>query len=252
MMPLAEISFTGLLLGGIGYAGSLALFFFKKTDWADILLCVAFIVHTVSQISRGWFIGIFTPHALVEGVFFLPWCLAFFTMSLRFTRNDLRLIYRILYLLLLSLTFALLYPKGVVPPSPLSQTVFSSLFFIFEVMGHACFLLAGWFAFWFLRDREETGLSESFLIWGFISYSIAQVTGAIWCYQGWSTLFNWSERHLQSAALWCWYAAYLHMRFLSSVDLKKRAWFSIAGAIFVVLFSYGSHLREINMPRLGG
>lgn len=251
-MPLAEISFTGLYLGVIGYAGSLALYFFKKTDWADILLCVAFISHTVSQISRGWFIGIFTPHALVEGVFFLPWCLAFFTVGLRFIRHDLWLVYSIQYLLLPSLTFALLYPKGVFSPSPLSQTVFSPLFFVFEVMGHACFILGAWFAFWFLRDRGEANLYESFLIWGFIFYSIAQVVGAIWCYQGWSTLFNWSERHLQSAALWCYYAAYLHMRFLSSMDLKKRAWFSLAGALLVVLFSYGSHLREMSMPRLGG
>jgi hypothetical protein len=252
MMPFAEISFTGLYLGAIGYAVSLALYFFKKTDGADILLCVAFLSHTVSQVTRGWFIGIFSPHALVEGVFFLPWCLALFAVSLRFTRNDSRISYSIQYLLLLSLTFALLYPKGVIPPSPLSQTVFSPLFFIFEVTGHACFILGGWFALRFLKGRGEAGLYESFLIWGFISYSIAQVTGAIWCYQGWGTIFNWSERHLQSAALWCYYAAYLHMRFLSSMESKKRAWFSLAGVLLVVLFSYGGHLREIHMPRLGG
>jgi len=251
-MPLSGISLAGLYLAVFGYAGSLVLFLFRKTDWADIFLCAAFLTHSVSQVSRGWFIGIFTPLALVDGVFSLPWCLAFFMVALRLMRYDLSLVYSIHYPLLLLLAFALLYPKGVFPPSPFFETVFSPLFFLFEVIGHACFILGAWFAFWSLRDREEASLYESFLIWGFISYSIAQVVGAIWCYQGWGTLFNWGERHIQSAALWCYYAAYLHMRFLSSMDSRKRAWFSLAGLLFVVLFSYGSHLREISMPRLGG
>lgn len=251
-MPFAEISFTSLYLGGIGYAGSLGLYFLKKTDWADILFCVAFLSHTISQVTRGWIIGIFTPQALVEGVFFLPWCLALFAVSLRLTRNEPWSSYSIQYLLIPALLFALLYPKGVVPPSPLAQTIFAPLFFIFEAMGHTCFLLGGWFAFLFLKGRMEDDLYESFLIWGFVSYSVAQITGAIWCYQGWGTLFNWSERHLQSAALWCYYAAYLHMRFLSSMEGRMRAWFSLAGVLFVLLFSYGNHLREMSMPRIGG
>ena len=111
-MPLSGISLTGLYLAVVGYAGSLAPFLFKKTDWADILLCVAFLTHTVSQISRGWFIGIFAPPALVDGLFFLPWCLAFLMVVLRLMRYDLSLTHSIQYPLLLSLAFVLLYPKG--------------------------------------------------------------------------------------------------------------------------------------------
>jgi hypothetical protein len=251
-MPLSTVSVTCLYLATGAYLWSLVSFMLRRERMTEICFFGGFLFHTISQISRGWFIGILTPNAIFEGVFFLPWCLAFLTVCLRFIKNKTHLIYSAVIPILLFLLVALLYPKGIVPPSPQVQTVFSPLFFVFEVMGHACFILGAWFAFWFLRDRGKANLYESFLIWGFIFYSIAQVVGAIWCYQGWSTLFNWSERHLQSAALWCYYAAYLHMRFLSSMDLKKRAWFSLAGALMVILFSYGSHLREISMPLLGG
>lgn len=251
-MPLSTVSVTCIYLATGAYLWSLVSFMLRKERMTEVFFNGGFLFHTISQISRGWFIGIFTPNAIFEGVFFLPWCLAFLTVCLRFIKNERHMIYSAVIPILLFLLVALLYPKGIVPPSPQVQTVFSPLFFVFEVMGHACFIFGAWFAFWFLRDLEKANLYESFLIWGFIFYSIAQVVGAIWCYQGWSTLFNWSERHLQSAALWCYYAAYLHMRFLSSMDLKKRAWFSVAGALLIVLFSYGSHLREMSMPRLGG
>ncbi len=251
-MPLSDISLTSLYLALAGYAVSLAFFLFRNTDWTDIIFSVAFIAHTISQLSRGWFIGMFIPHAIVEGVFFLPWCLAAFIAVSRLLHREPFLTYSVLFPLIFFMTFALFYQKGVFPPSPLSRTIFSPLFFLFEVSAHACFILGAWFAFRFLRKKEDGHIFHSFIVWGFILYSTAQVVGAIWCYQGWATLFNWSERHLQSASLWCYYAAYLHARFLPSVDSRMKAWLSLAGIFFLVLFSYGGHLKEINMPRLGG
>jgi len=252
MMPFAEISFTGLYLGAICYAGSLALYFLKKTDWADILLCVAFLLHTVSQISRGWIIGIFTPIAIVEVNFFLPWCLAFLTLCLRFFTKEKQLGCSAIIPVLFFLLIALQCPKGVFPPSPQGQTIFSPLFFLFEVPAQAFFVLGAWFAFQYLRREAEAEFFDSLIIWGFIFYSIAQVAGAIWCYLGWASLFNWSERHLQSAAIWCFYAAYIHLRFLYVRDMKRKAWFSIAGFALVLLVILLGHLSEMNMPRLGG
>jgi hypothetical protein len=150
------------------------------------------------------------------------------------------------------LLVALIYPKGVFPPSPQGQTVFSSLFFFFEVLAHACFIMGAWYALSYLRGNDDTRFFHSFIIWGFIFYSIAQVTGAIWCYLGWGSLFNWSQRHLQSAAIWCFYAAYVHLRFLPAWDLKRKAAYSLAGFALVLFFIYLGHLREVNMPRLGG
>jgi hypothetical protein len=211
-----------------------------------------FLSHTISQISRGWFIGTFTPIGIFEGVFFLPWCLAFLTVVSGFFEKDRDLLLSSVLPVLFFSLIALFYPKGVFPPSPNMQTIFSPLFFVFEGLAHACFVMGAWFAFQYLHRREEARFFDSFIIWGFIFYSIAQVTGAIWSYLGWASLFNWSSRHLQSAAIWCFYAAYMHLRFLPVRDMKKKAVFSVAGfALLVFLITLG-YFNEMNMPRLGG
>jgi hypothetical protein len=251
-MPLSTVSLTCLYLAAGGYILSLVAFSLRKEPLTAICFYGGFLLHTVSQVSRGWFIGVFTPNAIFEGVFFFPWCLAFLTLCLRVIKRDARLTYSTLIPILLFLLFTFFYPKGIIPPSPYVQTVFSPLFFVFEVLAHACFFLAGWFALRYLYDRKEAAFFDSIAIWGFILYSTAQVIGAVWCYLGWASLFNWSERHLQSASVWCFFAAYIHLRFIPLFDMKKKAWFALAGFILVLFFSFFSNVREMNMSRLGG
>jgi hypothetical protein len=250
-MFLASVSLTCLYGAIAAYTVSFFFFFLKKKKLTDFLFIIGFIFHTLSQISRGWFIGIFTPNAMFEGVFFLPWCLACLTLVLRIFSKDKDLIYTTLILIFILSIIALIYPKGIFPPSPKVKTFFSPLFFFFEVFAHACFILGAWFAFWYLRGKENARIFHSFVIWGFILYSIAQVVGAVWSYLGWATLFNWSDRHMQSATVWCFYAAYMHLRFLPAWDMKKKALFSLAGFLLVLFFSYSSHFNEMNMLRLG-
>ena len=251
-MSLTGVSLTCLYLAAAAYAGSLAFFLLKRKMPAALLFVCGFILHTISEAGRGWFTGIFMPIGVFEGPFLLPWCLAFILAILSLFKKDRDLILSSIVPVLIFLVIALSYPKGVPPPSPNVQTVFSSLFFVFEGLAHACFILGAWFALWYLRRREEASFFDDLIVWGFIFYSAAQVTGAIWSYLGWSSLFNWNSRHLQSAAIWCFYAAYLHLRFLSGRDMKRKAVFSLAGFVLVFALSYLGHLNEINMTRLGG
>jgi ABC-type transport system involved in cytochrome c biogenesis permease subunit len=57
---------------------------------------------------------------------------------------------------------------------------------------------------------------------------------------------------MQSATIWCFYAAYLHLHLMPSWDMKRRAGFSLAGALIVFAFSYSGHVIEMNIPRIGG
>ncbi len=251
-MPLSTVSVTCLYLAAGSYVLSFVAFALRKEQMTDVCFYGGFLFHTISQVSRGWFIGVFTPNAMFEGVFFFPWCLAFLTLCLTVIKSDARLTFSTLIPILLFLFFTFFYPKGIIPPSYYVQTVFSPLFFVFEVLAHACFCLAGWFALCYLYDRKEAAFFDSIAIWGFILYSTAQVVGAVWCYLGWASLFNWSERHLQSASVWCFFAAYIHLRFIPLFDMRKKAWFALAGFFLVLFFSFFSHFREMSMPRLGG
>ena len=234
------------------YVGSLIFFLMNRRRFSEAFFIAGFILYTLSQLSRGWFIGTVTPNAVVEGVFFLPWCLACLFLSLKLFKKEGRSLDTPLVLLCFFAFIALVYPKGVIPMSPYTDTIYSSLFFFFEIFAHACFLLGAWFGFLYIRGKEKSALFNSLVIWGFILYSIAQVIGAIWCYLGWASLFNWSERHLQSATIWCFYAAYLHLHLMTSWNMKKRAVFSLVGALIVFAFSYSGHLIEMNMARIGG
>jgi hypothetical protein len=251
-MTVAGVSLTLLYVAAVAYAGSLAFFLMNRKIPAWLFFLCGFVLHTFSQAGRGWFIGIFTPIGVFEGIFFLPWCLAFLTAIFSFSKKDRDLILSSVIPVLIFLAIALSYPKGIFPPSPNVQTIFSSLFFVFEGLAHACFILGAWFALWYLRRREEASFFDNLIVWGFIFYSVAQVTGAIWSYLGWASLFSWNNRHLQSAAIWCFYASYLHLRFLSARDTKRKAVFSLAGFLLLFVLSYLGHLNEINMTRLGG
>ena len=252
MMSLASISLKFLYSAIASYTSSLFFFFLKKKRLTEFLFITGFIFHTISQVSRGWFIGIFTPNAMFEEVFFLPWCLACLVLGLRLFSKDKDLIYTTLVLIFLFSVIAFIYPKGIFPPFPKVKTIFSPLFFFFEVFAHACFILGAWFAFWYLRGKEHARIFHSFVIWGFILYSLAQIVGAFWCYLGWAALFNWSDRHMQSATLWCFYAAYVHLRFLPAWDMKKNALLSLAGLLLILFLSYSGHFSEMNIQRLGG
>ncbi len=155
-------------------------------------------------------------------------------------------------LVCLFVLIAACFPQGILPPSPKTGSLFAPLFFLFEVFAHACFLMGALLAACHLKGVAEASRFHGLIVWGFIFYSMAQIVGAAWCYQGWSAPFHWGERHLQSASLWCFYATYVHLNFLAKWDAERRAGFALAGALPVLLFSYGGHLSELAMPRLGG
>jgi len=70
--------------------------------------------------------------------------------------------------------------------------------------------------------------------------SAAQVVGAYWAYLGWATPLHWSARHLQSASLWCFYAALLHLRYQPVWNLKTEARFSLIGLALILIFPAAS------------
>lgn len=235
------------------YFASLLIYLFRQQKISLFFFFIGFSFHTLFQISRGWIIGIFTPDAIFTEIYFLPWCLACLGLGLKWVKKEVKLSHSVLIPILFFLLLALFFPRGILPPSPQHQTIFCPLFLFFEVLAHACFALGAWFAFLYLQGKEKAQIFHSFIIWGFIFYSIAQVVGAIWCYLGWASLFSWGDRHLQSASLWCYYAAYLHLRFLPTFNIKKKAWLALVGFVLIFVFIYPNYFIEMTThPLLGG
>jgi ABC-type transport system involved in cytochrome c biogenesis permease subunit len=234
------------------YAAAFILHLIKKSRAAFCSLCAGFLVQTAYQIWRGWLAGIFIPNGMFDGIFLLPWGMALAVILMKFfSDRDLAWESAAAPVFLFAV-FALLYPKGLIPPTPNKLTVWANVFFVTEVTGQGCFYLAAWFAAVGIVKKRESNEFHSLIVWGFVLYSIAQVTGAVWAYMGWATTFRWGSRHLQSAVIWCYFAAYLHLRFLPRWGVRAKSYYAAAGFLVVVMNTFGSHLNEMGFPRIGG
>jgi hypothetical protein len=234
------------------YFAGLGLYLLKKQKAVFPILCAGFAVHTVYLVSRAFITGIFIPANMFDGVFFIPWCIAFLMIYKRFFSKQEADWNSLIPLLCAFAVIMIIYPKGVIPQTPKKTSLWVPLFFGPEGMAFACYFSGAWFAYLFLRNRVKSEVFHSFIIGGFMFYTIAQVTGAIWSYNGWSSTFRWGARHMFSAAIWCYFAAYLHLRFMPNWSDDMKARYALAGFFLTVLLGGGSYVNEFSFPRLGG
>jgi len=230
--------FSWFILAAGAYAGSLLFALFKSRRTAGILLIFGFVSHSLSLLARGWHFGVFLPLNLLGKSLFIPWCLAAATLALWKWPRSRETAPTLVAPLCALMAIAALQPSQAIPPAPQTATVLAPLFFFCEGIAHVMFLVAGWLAALFLHRRATHDEFNNWAIWGFVIYSFAQVTGAVWSWLGWSVPFHWGEGHLISAALWCFYCAYLHLDFSRQWSARGKAWFASAGALFTFVVSY--------------
>ena len=215
------------------------------------LLSSGIIIHGLYLLGRGWLGGVFIANPIVEGPFFLPFCLAVIAFLSSIKHAAVKL--KFLLLPVIFFTFlSIIYAKGMIPPTPKKLSIWAILFFISESGAHACFYFGAVFGVLSLLEMKTAYDFRSFVIWGIIIYTISQVTGAVWSYLGWGNTFNWSPRHLSSASIWLLYLAILHMKFISGWGVKREAILSVFAALYVFFISYGHYVKEMNFPRIGG
>jgi hypothetical protein len=227
------------------YAGSLLFFLCKRNRSSLGLLSVGIVAHGISLFQRLYHYELAVPMNLFTELYFLPLLLAVATLLLGIPRQGSRHAPTLLIPLNFFMLLALMVPTTVTTPSPFAATTFASAFFCSEVAAHALFIIAGWYAALFLTNRSTEQIFNSFAIWGFILYSIAQVIGAVWSWLGWAVPFHWSERHLVSAAIWCFYCAYLHLHFSSRWSARDKAWLTMGGALLLTGVTYAYYF--VNM-----
>lgn len=234
------------------YISAAVMFLLKKERACCLLLLTGIIFNFIFILSRGYLTGVLLPGGMVEGVFFTPLIMALILLVVCIiNKQEGDLLWGMLPLAAFSV-FAMFYPKGVIPPTPNKISVWAYLFFITENMGHALFYLGCWYAAINYIRKNNSHSHYPFIVWGFVLFSISQVVGAVWALLGWGTVFRWGSRHLQSAVIWCYFAACLHLRFLPLWDRRKKLLFTAAGIIIVLVSSFGSYLHEMGFPRIGG
>ena len=232
------------------YCLALIFCFFRKETAGRALVAAGFGLHSLYLVGRGWLGGVFIPNPILEGPFYLPWCLALIAAASGL-KKEKHIMSWVLVLVVIFSLISLFYAKGMIPPTPKKLSAWAPLFFALESMAHALFYAGAILACAALAGKDRSSRFTSFVVWGFITYTAAQVTGAIWCFEGWGNTFSWGTRHLGSAAIWTFFAAVLHLQFIAKWK-RKSAFFVIAGGVLVFFISYGNYFHEMYFPRIGG
>jgi ABC-type transport system involved in cytochrome c biogenesis permease subunit len=240
---------TMYLPAAAAYAAVLLLLALRRRRSALGALLAAFVLHAGFLAARAVALGAPSLHSVFEEQVFLPFCLAAIALWLW---GSLRNGEAAAVAVVAAAAALLVLPidKGVIPPSPKSASWLVPLFFFCEILAHALFLAAA--ALVCRRGAPALAPAHRLAVWGFVLFSIAQVSGAAWCTLGWSVPFQWSFRHLHSAALWCAYAAYIHLRFLPGWNERRRAAFLAAGALLLAAYLAVLQFSEAGQMRIGG
>jgi ABC-type transport system involved in cytochrome c biogenesis permease subunit len=234
------------------YGGSLLLEVARRRRLALALLGAGLAAHTFGLATRAWYRGALAPTNIFTESYFLPWCLAALAIGYRHRPRAPGRALALLTPLCLFSALALVLPEVTPPPSPASECAFAFVYHLLDVLAHALFILGGWFALLFLARRTEETAFKPLLIWGFITYSAAQIVGATWSYLGWTVPFYWSERHLQSACIWCFYCACLHLHFSPRWSQREKAWLALGGSVVVLVAIFSYYLTYAAMVRTHG
>jgi len=240
----------GFYLLGLGF------YLFKWPKSSVAFLFIGFFLHTLFQLSRGLSLGIWLINPVFDISYFLPWSMAAISLGMLWFSGDEKN-KTIINSMIIPVNFfsilSLILPQGVIfPPGPQHQTILVSVYYSIDIIAQACFILGGWFAFLHLRGTDQDKLFNSLMAAGFIFYSISQVVGAYWAYLGWSLPMHWSTRHLQSASIWCYYAAILHLRYFPTWKSRHESWFVLGGAALLLIFIYGTQISSLISSWIGG
>ncbi|MBN2039458.1 MAG: hypothetical protein JW864_05420 [Spirochaetes bacterium] len=227
-----------LLFALILYFVAFIFFLFQKYKIKNILIIAAFIVHSIYLAFAGYYSGIYLFLKVVENPAFLPWAISLILIIMIFKDKDYHeMSYSLIFTIIFSF-IAWLTPPSLAYFGPNKLTIWAILFFITEFFAQAFFFIGGTMALLFLLGKTEAKTFHNLLIWGFISHTLVHVTGGIWCFLGWAAIFQWVYVHLKSAAIWLYYANYLHIRFIPRWTERRRAYYAIAGAIIMFVFKY--------------
>ncbi len=229
------------------YALSLFLLFTGRDRLSYYVLGLGIVFHVAFLVARAWTAGLFMAGPALDATFLLPLILAVMAAHDIERSGAAPLVLAVLFGLA-----ALFYPRGIPYLGPDKQTAWATVYFITDVSGRACLFTGALMAVLSLAAREEAPAFHSRLVWGFVLYTIAQVTGAIWCFQGWAGTFQWVGVHMESAATWCFFANYLHLQFLPAWTERRKAWYAVAGGILLLAFHLESYAVHLMLPRIGG
>ena len=208
---------------------------------AVIFLATGLMSNGVALVGRGYIAKTWYPALMVPELFVIPAAMAL-TVGFLFKRQKVIEGRVALIPFAACCCVTMFLPVEAALPWVKHQTASAALFFLTEALSCALLVIAGACACASLVPRADRVLSyHRLILWGFLAFTLCQISGAVWAYLGWSYPFSWSPRHLTSASLWCLYAALIHAHFTGIQERLK----AILTAFGIIPFIYMVYHHEI-------
>ncbi|GEM_PF-2385661 len=226
------------------YTAASGLYFFQVKIMGSVTMLLGIVIHVFGLISRGYIDGRWFFDLMADEILALPVFLALITFIL-FIKDKKNQVRVTVFPLVICSLFAFLPPEAKVMPALKTQIVVAPVFFLSESMSIAFFIAAGALALAALLFRQDTEKAfMTFIWWGFVIFTVCQILGAAWAFQGWTYPFAWNARHLASASAWCLYAALLHSGY-TGIPTRTKAVCTVLGLVplsFIVFYHDLLHL----------
>ena len=243
--------------------GITELFRGSKITSRLIIACagIGFLMHTASIVFRyvtAGHIPITNPH---EATSFFSWCivLIFFILELRHRITLLSsFIMPIVFILML---LSSLLPREIKPLAPVLQSGWLGVHTVFAFLGNAAFAMAFGIGIMYLvqehyvKSKHLGGLFERLpslqtldqinfrlITVGFLLFTFAIITGAIWAESAWGNYWNWDPREVWSLVTWFIYAIILHSRLVAGWRGRRASILSIVGFLTILIGFFGIKL----------
>lgn len=256
-MNLAIIEDRLFLVSVMLYSITMGFYFFsyinksKKTGArAGLLLKVAFVIHTVAIITRGFASGRAPLSNQYEFATAFAWGIALFLIIFESKYEYYSMGAFVVPLLLIVIGYAAMRNREIRPLMPALQSWWLVIHVSLAVFAYGSFAVAaGTSVMYLIKDKQKSTdnrlpakeeldeMSYRAVLIGFLFLSMTIITGALWAKKSWGRYWAWDPKESWSLVTWIIYTVYLHLRKSRGMVNKKAAWFCILGFI-AVLFTY--------------
>ena len=244
----------------ICYAASMVLFFVffalkkdKMGNYGNILMTVAFCLHTAALVVRGIGAGRLPLTNQYEFATSFAWgiCLCYLVFQWKFSFRALGAF--VTPVIIVIIGYAALQNKQVRELMPALRSGWLALHVSTAIISYGSFgVSCAVSAMFLLRERMHDSefwqknvpegkkldlISYRAVSLGFLFLTMVLITGAIWAEQAWGSYWSWDPKETWALITWFIYAIYLHLRISRGWKGKSAAIFAVIGFVCVI-FTY--------------
>ncbi len=214
------------------------------------LISVAFLLHTIALVMRVISTGHAPMASMFETLVFYAWTTALVTIVVLLRYGERAPGVITLPVAASALVFAISRYEPGRPLNLILRTRWFESHVTLSFAAYALFTLAFSGAVLYLHGtcrrqaegREKTlkkyeDIAEKGVLWGFLLFSGAMISGAVWAYLAWGTYWLWEPKSIWSFILWFYYAGAMHAWYVKKWRGKGLSVATVIG-FGLVLFTY--------------